>query len=173
MNPIKKFANGVAILFKTDEEKEILALAEIERQRQTRENAKRITLRFAGLTDAVDAAKENLARQNKRLDEIPSFTPKMFAELFFQGHKIEDLAIRLVAVEKLNASLPQIKIELKDLIVGTAEKALSDFYKANQKILAKLPKLERAAEPVFVSADLPKDHYEGASAKLASNAIVK
>ena len=79
-----------------------------------------------------------------------------------------------MAVEKFKVILPQIKAELEKLIVKTAEKNLADFQKANKEVLSKLPKLERAAEPVFAAADLGRDHYQnGASAKLASNAITK
>jgi len=168
------FKNFVPKLFQSAEEQEKRALEKIERQRQEREREMSIALRFAGLTDAIDTARDNYARQCRTLDELPAFTPEQFAQLFLNGHKIEDLAIRLVAVEKLKESLPQIKAELQKMIVGTAEKSLADFQKANRDVLAKLPKLERAAEPVFYAAELPKDHYEnGGSAKLASNAITK
>jgi len=170
------FKNFVPKLFQSAEQQEQIALEKIERQRQEREREKGIATRFAILTDGVDAARDNYARQCRTLDEIPDFSPADFAEHFLSGRKIEDLAIRLVAVEKLKASLPQIKVELQKIIVGAAEKSLADFQKANRDVLGKLPKLERAAEPVFIAAELPKDHYEsGASAKLTSRAtgIVK
>lgn len=168
------FKNFVPKLFQSAEEKEKRELEKIERQRQERECDKQIALQCAILTDRLDAAREHYARECKQLEEIPAFTPENFAELYLNGAKLDDLAIRFVAVEKFKVILPQIKAELEKLIVKTAEKNLADFQKANKEVLSKLPKLERAAEPVFAAADLGRDHYQnGASAKLASNAITK
>jgi len=166
------FKNFVPKLFLSAEEQEIRALEKIERQRQEREHEKRIALTSADLQDRVDAARENFSNQCRTLDEASEFSPEQFTQLFLNGHKLEDLALRLAGTEKLKQNMPRIRAELERLIVGTAEKSLADFQKANRDVLAKLPKLERAAEPVFVAAELPPNHYtDGAAAKLAAKSI--
>lgn len=175
MSPtIKKFVNGVAIIFESEVQREQRELAEIENRRREREAREHIVRQAAVLRDKLPDAEAMYSAKCTEANRLINFSSDRVIDEFVQGLiSIEVCGDRLAQIESAIKNAAAIKKRAHEYFVGTAERQLAEFEKQNAAAL-KGVQITAADEPPFVAADLGKDHYQnGAAAKLASNAITK
>jgi hypothetical protein len=157
-------------IFQSQEEKDRLALEQIERNRQQREDAQIVIDRLAALEDGKDATVNQWRELCRKIDEAcKPPTPADYALSILNGVELKNIGADMAARAAFKTHAESLKKELRELTVGKAEKNLADYKRLNQDVIAGLPKLAKIDEPPFVPA--PRD--DGEVERRPSNGLIR
>jgi hypothetical protein len=153
MNSSTSFRNFVPSIFAPAEVKLQRQRDAIAREELRIETDRGIATRYAALQDQLASAQQNFVRQCVFLDAFlqPPATA-LYVGDFLRGQKLSIIAADMSARAAFEVQIDDFKTELRKQLVSPAEKSLATFTANNKAVIAKLPKLERTAEPPFTPA---------------------